>query len=72
MTKSPKLKDNRLEKKPQRKRSTASAVSRAPKIPARRSALSIQGIELNSETARKAIILSEIIGPPAAKKRRKR
>ena len=34
--------------------------------------LSLQGIELNSETARKAIILSEIIGPPAAKRRRRR
>ena len=33
---------------------------------------SVYGIELNSETARKAIILSEIIGPPAAKKRRRK
>jgi len=72
MIKSPKLKDKRPEKKPQNKRSTVSAASKAPKIPARRSALSLQGIELNSETARNAIILSEIIGPPAAKRRRKR
>jgi len=33
---------------------------------------SIHGINLNTETARKAIILSEIIGPPAAKRRRRR
>jgi len=73
MTKNSKPKGKRLEKKPQQNRaSKVSAASTAPKIPARRSALSIQGIELNSETARKAIILSEIIGPPAAKRRRKR
>jgi len=33
---------------------------------------SLHGIELNAETARKAIILSEIIGPPAAKRRRRK
>ena len=37
---------------------------------AKSNALSIHGITLNPEEARKAIILAEIIGPPAAKKRR--
>jgi len=32
--------------------------------------ISIQGMSLNAETARKAIILSEIIGPPVSKRRR--
>ena len=62
-------KGKRLEKKPQQE---TPAVSNAPNIPARSSALSIHGIELNNESARKAIILSEIIGPPAAKRRRRR
>jgi len=62
-------KGKRLEKKPQQATPAASA---APDIPARSGTLSIHGIELNSETARKAIILSEIIGPPAAKRRRRR
>jgi len=59
-------KNERLDKKPKQ------TISNAPKIPVRSSTLSLQGIELDSETARKAIILSEIIGPPAAKRRRRR
>jgi len=34
--------------------------------------LSINGMKLNAETARNAIIMSEIIGPPKAKRRRGR
>ena len=66
MTENSSPKGKRLEKKPQQ------AVSNTPKIPARSNTLSMQGIEINSETARNAIILSEIIGPPAAKRRRRR
>ena len=69
MTTNSKPKGKRLEKKPQQATPT---VQNAPKVPARSSTLSMQGIDLNSETARQAIILSEIIGPPAAKRRRRR
>jgi len=43
-----------------------------PNTIADRNPLSLHGITLNPEEARKAIILAEIIGPPAAKKRRRR
>jgi len=73
MTTNPKPKGKRREKKPQQ------AISTVKKAPVRSNTqknmhhniLSRQGIELNSETARNAIILSEIIGPPAAKRRRR-
>ena len=76
MTTNTKPKGKRREKKPQQGISTVSTINKAP---ARNDTqknmhydfLSRQGIELNSETARNAIILSEIIGPPAAKRRRR-
>ena len=78
MTTKPKPKGKRREKKPQQEAHKVE-IPKVNKAPARSNTqknmhyniLSRQGIELNSETARNAIILSEIIGPPAAKRRRR-
>ena len=75
MSMNPKPKSKRREKRTQQdasrtvvksntQRSTQKKVQENTHI----SMLSQLGIELNSETAKKAIILSEIIGPPVAKR----
>jgi len=44
----------------------------APAVSPGANILSINGIKLNADAARNAIIMSEIIGPPKAKRRRGR
>jgi len=66
-----------MDKKPETKKARPKRpLQKAVTVPVKSSTpvnlKSLHGIELNSETARKAIILSEIIGPPAAKRRRRK
>jgi len=71
MTMNTKPKGKRREKKTQNNASRTTAKSNVQSNP-QSSMISVQGISLDPAEARKAIILSEIIGPPAAKRRRMR